>query len=198
MIFGSQAHAAMRVRQEQKAHSVPAVVVVTSGLVVANVVSAQTWGGFYVDGALGARRTTTDIARSLSASGTFLNPPNVFSFSTINTRTYGQRKTNFLGQLSGGWRWDNGKIVVDIGAFFDLASDDAGEGKEGRRYSEVNSGPGFSESFSASRLFPNPDMLAMPILGARHPRWSRFRTPCPHLLTTTGSPIFMRSNRSLA
>ncbi len=48
--------------------AVPAVAVVTSRLIVVNVVSAQKCGGFYVDGALGARGTTTDFDRSLSAS----------------------------------------------------------------------------------------------------------------------------------
>jgi hypothetical protein len=34
--------------------------------------------------------------------------------------------TNFLGQLSAGWRWDNEQIVAGIGFFADLAGDDSG------------------------------------------------------------------------
>ncbi|NJL69292.1 MAG: hypothetical protein HC894_26565, partial [Microcoleus sp. SM1_3_4] len=48
---------------------------------------------------------------------------------TYDTADDGGR-TNFLGQIAGGWRWDNGQIVAGIGLFVDLAGDDAGRTKD--------------------------------------------------------------------
>ena len=124
-----------------------------SGLLVTTGVTAQSWGGFYVDGAVGARGTTTDLKRSRTESGTFLDAPFSISFSDSFSTTDDAGETNFLGQLSGGWRWDNGKIVVGVGAFVDLASDDAGQSKEVVSSSEVFSGPGFSDTSSTSDVY---------------------------------------------
>lgn len=44
--------------------------------------------------------------------------------SSAFDRDLGQ--TNLLGQFSGGWRWDNGKVVVGLGLFADVGGDDAG------------------------------------------------------------------------
>ena len=117
-------------------HNRTALVTTTliSSFLVSTGLNAQTWGGFYADGALGARGTTTDVDGTLMESYAFSDPLFSYSYSRMTTTPFDAGKTNFLGQLSAGWRWDNGKIVVGIGGFVDLASDDAGKKARAKRF----------------------------------------------------------------
>ncbi|WP_295446335.1 outer membrane beta-barrel protein [uncultured Thiodictyon sp.] len=80
---------------------------------------APNWGGFYVDGALGFRNTQykvtnfTQYSESYTLGGTY---------STANSGSSDLGSSNFLGQISAGWRWAPGPVVVGIGLFADLAS----------------------------------------------------------------------------
>ena len=108
----------------------PILAMVTlSGLCIVEGVCAQTWGGFYIDGALGARSTSTELRDSTTISDGYSSPYWNYSWSdteyTNSTLDLGD--TNFLAQLSAGWRWDNGSVVLGLGAFFDLAGEDAGK-----------------------------------------------------------------------
>jgi hypothetical protein len=105
-----------------------------SGIGMSAAAADPTWGGFYVDGAIGARSTTTDIKTSATYSTYSENRFNRIPFTELKTDTYDTAddggRTNFLGQIAGGWRWDNGQIVAGIGLFVDLAGDDAGRTKD--------------------------------------------------------------------
>lgn len=91
---------------------------VAIGLGVSTTASAQSWHGFYVDGAIGARSTNTEVKGTLSSI-----PAGAFS----DQLSVDLGKTNFLGEFSGGWRWAPGPVVVGVGAFVDLAGTNGGE-----------------------------------------------------------------------
>lgn len=82
----------------------------------------------------------------------YVDPSWGYSSTSTNTTalTNDIGNTNFLGQLSAGWRWDNGQIVAGIGLFVDLADDDAGNAAETNASSFSISGPDFSWSDSYS------------------------------------------------
>jgi len=94
---------------------------VAAGLGAASVANAQSWTGFYVDGAIGARNTDSKVTASGNLAGT--------GFSST-TDSIGQ--TNFLAEFSGGWRWSSAPmgsgVVLGLGAFIDWAGNDAGTG----------------------------------------------------------------------
>ena len=95
---------------------------VALGLGAASTASAQSWGGFYVDGAIGARNTNSEVKTSLSIAGV--------GTDSSNTDSIGQ--TNFLAEFSGGWRWASAPlgtgVLVGVGGFLDWAGNDAGKG----------------------------------------------------------------------
>lgn len=127
-------------------------VALASGLGMHEVAADPTWGGFYVDGAIGARSTATDIKSTERFSYSYIDPFYGFSSTSTDTTTLTNDvgNTSFLGQLSAGWRWDNGQIVAGIGIFVDLADDDAGNAAESYASSYSLSSPYFSYSGSDS------------------------------------------------
>jgi hypothetical protein len=103
----------------------------TAGLGIGTAAAEPTWGGFYVDGAIGARSTTTDMKSTQNISYSYQNGfgGQVSGNETFLTST-DAGSTDFLGQISAGWRWDSGQIVAGVGVFADLAGDDAGKTTE--------------------------------------------------------------------
>lgn len=101
-----------------------------SGIGMSAAAANLTWGGFYVDGAIGGRSTTTDLNTSHTyrrySEDLFSRNPAPISITETYDTADDLGATNFLGQISGGWRWDNGQIVAGIGFFVDLAGEDAG------------------------------------------------------------------------
>jgi opacity protein-like surface antigen len=73
------------------------------------------WHGFYVDGAIGARATNTET--------------NITVTGVTGADNADLGKTNFMAELTGGWRWGpaNSPVVVGVGAFIDAAGTDAGQ-----------------------------------------------------------------------
>jgi hypothetical protein len=102
-----------------------------SALLATGLAQSQDWGGFYVDGELGARGSSADVSsasrESYSSSGS--GPGWSWTSSDVYTSSEDGNMSaiNFLAQFSGGWRFANPSVVVGIGAFFDLAEDGAGE-----------------------------------------------------------------------
>jgi opacity protein-like surface antigen len=86
-----------------------------AGMGAATAASAQVWHGFYVDGAIGARATSTDTTTTVTG------------ITGSTSQDFG--KTNFLFEATGGWRWgpQGAPVVVGVGAFIDAASTDAGQ-----------------------------------------------------------------------
>lgn len=130
------------------------------GAGVATGASAQTWHGFYVDGAIGARSTNTDT--SITVTGV----------PGSDNMDFG--KTNFMAEFTGGWRWgpQNGPVVVGIGGFIDAAGTNAGE--------STSTGPGFSDSFKLKQknryglsVDVGPNWRTMPYAKLTY-AWSRF------------------------
>jgi len=109
-----------------------------AGLTLSAAATAQTWGGFYIDGAIGARSSTTKT--TLTETDSFPVAGGTYTYTDTSKNDFG--KTNFLGEFSAGWRWD-GPVVIGLGAFVDAASNDAGKDT----FSE-------SETFSGSAIFP--------------------------------------------
>lgn len=134
----------------------PILAMVTlSGLCIVDGVCAQTWGGFYIDGALGARNTSTELRDSTTISTGYSSS---YGYSWSDTEytnsTLDLGDTNFLAQLSAGWRWDNGNIVLGIGAFFDLAGEDAGKQQDTFAYTTtINFPPIYSYFYSSTESF---------------------------------------------
>lgn len=108
---------------------------IASSLIICTAVGAApptpNWGGFYVDAAIGARSST--VQGTDTANSTVTGPGFRDVILTSDDMDFG--RTNFLGQFSGGWRWANDTVVVGMGLFVDLASDDAGQANSA--YSEV-------------------------------------------------------------
>src|SRR5262245_39570828 len=102
---------------------------VGAGMAITTVASAQvpTWHGFYVDGAIGARSSNTETNFTITG---------VPGADNVDLG-----KTNFMAELTGGWRWgpQGSPVVVGVGGFVDAAGTNAGQ---------TNSSlPGFNESF---------------------------------------------------
>ena len=106
-------------------HLLLATAALASGLGIGGVAADPSWGGFYVDGAIGARSTTTDFKTTSTSTFRYSSSFIDYSLTNVSESTGDQGNTNFLGQLSAGWRWDNDQIVAGIGLFVDLAGDDA-------------------------------------------------------------------------
>jgi opacity protein-like surface antigen len=83
-----------------------------AALILPAAANAQ-WGGFYVEGGVGPRATTTQV-ESTDAAG-----PTVVKLDA--------GKTNFMGSLGAGWRQDVGGWVWGVGAFWNPAGTNAGE-----------------------------------------------------------------------
>lgn len=113
---------------------------VAMGLGAASAANAQSWSGFYLDAAIGARSSTSEITTSESFAG----PPAASSSST----TDGIGQTNFLAEFSGGWRWASAPpgsgVLVGLGAFLDWAGNDAGSGSSSSTIGAITT----SESFT--------------------------------------------------
>lgn len=92
---------------------------VAMGLGTAAVANAQapSWGGFYLDGAIGARNTNSKVTTTA----------NVLPVGSSSDTLDGVGQTNFLAEFSGGWRWA-GPVIVGMGGFIDWAGNDAGQG----------------------------------------------------------------------
>jgi hypothetical protein len=81
--------------------------------------NAFNWGGFYVDGALGFRNTQYKLRNFNAYSETYTVGG---SYRTTTGGNNDLGSSNFLGQISAGWRWAPGPVVVGIGLFADLAT----------------------------------------------------------------------------
>ena len=131
-----------------------------AGMSVTTGAGAQVWHGFYIDGAIGARSTNTET--TITVSG-------VPGQSSMD---FG--KTNFMAELTGGWRWgpQGAPVVVGIGGFVDAAGTNAGESN--------TTAPGFSDSFKLKQknryglsVDVGPNWRTMPYAKLTY-AWSRF------------------------
>lgn len=114
---------------------------IASSLLLCTAVGAAppaNWGGFYIDAAIGARSSTTEATDTANYS---YSAPGI-NVSAWNSNNMDFGKTNFIGQISGGWRWANPSVVVGLGLFVDLAGDNAG----GANISSSVTGTGFAGS----------------------------------------------------
>lgn len=86
-----------------------------AGMGVTTGAGAQSWHGFYVDGAIGARATNSDTTVTVTG--------------VTGSDKVDLGKTNFMLEVTGGWRWapQNAPVVVGIGGFIDAAGTNAGE-----------------------------------------------------------------------
>lgn len=95
-----------------------------TGLALSAGASAQSWQGFYIDGAIGARSTSTTLTNYETNTWTGSVPPLVWS--DTNKEDFGN--TNFLGEFSAGYRFVvPGSVVIGVGAFVDAAGNNAGK-----------------------------------------------------------------------
>lgn len=102
------------------------------------------WGGFYVDGALGFRNTQYKVRSFTAYSERYLTGG---TYSTSNGGSHDLGSANFLGQISAGWRWAPGPVVVGLGLFADLAtSNSATTSFSGSWHDSATGGSGFTYS----------------------------------------------------
>lgn len=114
---------------------------------------AAGWGGFYVDGAIGARGSTTEVTRTERYAYSESGPGLSISYTDFSTARSDFGETNFLAQISGGWRWADGPVVVGIGAFVDLAGDGAGTEHLSGSRSTILTGRPFGGTFTDSESY---------------------------------------------
>ncbi|WP_295388492.1 hypothetical protein [uncultured Thiodictyon sp.] len=126
-------------------------VIVTSTLVSGLLLGAATpvaadnafnWGGFYVDGALGFRNTQY---KATNFSSYYETAP-TFTYQSAVSGSNDLGASNFLGQISAGWRWAPGPLVVGIGLFADLAGSNTATTTFNIAQSSIPGGSGFNYS----------------------------------------------------
>jgi hypothetical protein len=105
-----------------------------AGILLSIPVNAQGWDGFYVDGAIGARNSssTTTFTDTSTTSYTYY-PGYTYTSGASNTDKQDLGATNLLGEFSAGWRWA-GPVVVGIGVFADAAGSNAGKSSSSSTY----------------------------------------------------------------
>jgi hypothetical protein len=124
--------------------------VLVIGMLLSAAAGAQGWNGFYVDGAIGARSSSTTTTMTSTVSQSFpLYWGGTALTSWTDTSEEDLSHTNFLGEFSAGYRFSIAeKVIVGVGAFVDAAASGAGESSSTSRYS--SSYPGYISSSGSS------------------------------------------------
>lgn len=103
--------------------------------------TSANWRGFYLDGAIGGRNVTSDAVNTWSSTLTY--KPIGWSQTTSGEEQVDLAETSFLGQISGGWRFTSGPVLVGLGLFFDLAASAGGNYQVAEKFSSNFEGPPF-------------------------------------------------------
>ncbi len=121
-----------------------------AGLLVSAAAGAQGWGGFYVDAGIGARGSSTTTTMTSTSSQSFpWYDGGTYFWSFTDTSKQDWSQTNFLGEVSAGYRFAvSESVILSVGAFIDAASSDAG--KSSTSFRSSYSYPGYSSFSSVS------------------------------------------------